>query len=354
MTANPAKRLALVLAEPGGKPRVPNVTLVELPACPGVLSRRSPLRTKPEVRSGGTACPGEAPQARDEAGSQVRAAFTLIELLVVIAIIGILATLLMPGLNRARDKAMAITCMSNQKQMGVALGTYAIDFEEYPTNYSNATDARSHNWGDECSGRWFGGAPATAWQSDYEPNRSDAMPEVSGTQNGAWHRLAGGGYVPHRLGNPTGINLCPGRLPPGWVYANNMSTRALYPYNGPHAHRSSVGNNGGSSGLYRMGRHHQGVIWGVRFQGDGPPGYGYPEIAFLGCPSMYNTAAQLLREPHGFQPDASYAGVAYGNGQADWGFVGSNPDVFHYDRNYLYGDGHVEYLSSPNRAGLPR
>ncbi len=79
----------------------------------------------------------------------------------------------------------------------------------------------------------------------------------------------------------------------------------------------------------------------------------WSQIAFLTCPSMYLTASSLLREPHGCRPVASYAGVGYGNGQADWGFVGANPDVFHYDRNYLYGDGHVAYLTSPRRAGLP-
>ncbi|MFA6392428.1 MAG: hypothetical protein WCW66_06885 [Patescibacteria group bacterium] len=65
--------------------------------------------------------------------------FTIIELLVVIGIIAVLASMLLPTLNKAREKAKAINCLSNLKQIGVTMTLYAGDFQGFIPPYYNAS-----------------------------------------------------------------------------------------------------------------------------------------------------------------------------------------------------------------------
>jgi prepilin-type N-terminal cleavage/methylation domain-containing protein/prepilin-type processing-associated H-X9-DG protein len=186
-----------------------------------------------------------------------RKAFTLIELLVVIAIIGILAAMLFPVFAQAREKARAIVCISNMKQLGLAFMMYIQDNDEiYPT--------QDHLYIDNCCSFWM--------DVDY------GVPDWFNSPYSNWAK----GIYPYT--KEKGIYQCKSNK--GYTQGSDPSQFGLsYIYNGFASGKSEASASDGSS--------HYVLLWDYRYltsfavANPVPTGYSWYE-GWTPHPGQYN------------------------------------------------------------------
>ncbi|HVS70224.1 MAG TPA: prepilin-type N-terminal cleavage/methylation domain-containing protein [Phycisphaerae bacterium] len=241
-----------------------------------------------------------------------RSGFTLIELLVVVAIIALLISILLPSLARARDQAKKTACASNLHQLGIALTTYAAEFEN---NLPPETDRGYTDYG------YGTGATRHLYLRD---NPAGGPPTIytfpnGQTQIGHWRELI---CMDDGIIKDPRVMFCPGQTDGSWQYIK-PSTSSTDPYafcdvlssHAGYSYQLHLGSNPNSAGPFNGAPN-------VKGPGGGP---------FNGA--VY-TKTTMFPKDLWLMSDKIYDVI-------------SIPHANNCGSNGLYGDAHVEFGQNP-------
>lgn len=253
---------------------------------------------------------------RKRAGAQ---GFTLIELLVVIAIIAILAAILFPVFAKAREKARQTSCLSNMKQLGLGLTSYASDYDEcfpYSYTYINGDSTQGYNqWSGAC-------APyVSSWQIYVCPSdKNHGLPPAQNwdLQAPKLSYIANEVVMPRNKADCQSVSQSAIDNPSGLVILAEM-TDYNYAIGGT--------STGGGSNPYKTHRPFNALELpgsNVTGTGDGP----FTQISPTNAKAAFDWAASLTAA----DTSESYSHVRY-----------MSPDRHNGGANYAFADGHAKW-----------